>query len=175
MAADTISTPWTEDQVASLNAFQRSGLFHPFTCNAEHDRRQTLVAEADGWHCPDPDCSYTQPWAHSFMADPEILRTMQRSWTWQAPVHAPDKDEELRRYKGLLREAEDEIAELRGEVGTLKQQLHAMKIVLSRVTVAQKVGLSPSVEQTAGDCDAMWVLGDTGGRTVEDVDTGGVL
>jgi len=29
-----LKKPWTPEQVANLNAFQRSGKFHPFTCGS---------------------------------------------------------------------------------------------------------------------------------------------
>lgn len=74
-----IKTPWTDEQVRNLNAYQQSGQFHPFTCGgdrgddahkayaAEHggDWGQ-LVATKDGWVCP--VCSYRQDWAHEFMS-----------------------------------------------------------------------------------------------------------
>ena len=67
-----VEAPFTVDQVNSLNDFQRSGAFHPFTCghdprNEHSDGEGILVARRDGWMCPDDD--YTQAWAHSFMAD----------------------------------------------------------------------------------------------------------
>lgn len=73
------STPWSAEQVAALNNFQRNGNFHPFTCggdrsdeahvayakeHGDHDYG-LLVAKTDGWHCP--VCDYRQKWAHSFM------------------------------------------------------------------------------------------------------------
>lgn len=64
--------PWTADQVSSLNAFQESGIMHPFTCGGD-PCRGVLVATPDGWTCP--ECRvYTQNWAHQFMAD----------WSWRA-------------------------------------------------------------------------------------------
>jgi hypothetical protein len=64
-----LKTPWTEQQVAALNEYQRSGRFHPFTCghDSTHD---ALVATPEGWVCP--DCDYRQDWAHAFMADPFV-------------------------------------------------------------------------------------------------------
>jgi hypothetical protein len=50
---DLIRPPWSERQVATLNRLQASGLMHPFTCGAAHLLHQTLIAETDGWHCPD--------------------------------------------------------------------------------------------------------------------------
>jgi hypothetical protein len=65
---------FTDDEVESLNAYQHSGAFHPFTCgsgnrtDAHHlDGEGLLVATNDGWHCP--YCDYTQDWAHQFMKD----------------------------------------------------------------------------------------------------------
>jgi hypothetical protein len=79
---EKIETPWSDDQVKNLNAFQRKGTFHPFTCGndrsdeahkryaEEHNEHDTglLVAGNDGWRCPVPGCGYTQGWAHAFMA-----------------------------------------------------------------------------------------------------------
>lgn len=62
-----LKAPWTEDQINSLNAFQVSGCYHPFTCG---DCRKDLIAAADGWHC---SCGYSQDWAHKIMAD----------WSWK--------------------------------------------------------------------------------------------
>jgi hypothetical protein len=69
-----VSSPWTDEQVTHLNAFQQSGRSHPFTCGGEHaPGAPIIVAYEDGWHCPDPyneGCDYRQDWAHSFMAGP---------------------------------------------------------------------------------------------------------
>lgn len=66
--------PWTPEQVANLNAYQRSGRMHPFTCGSPgyHDTPQSpvLIAHEDGWFCPAPLCDYTQNWAHGFMTEP---------------------------------------------------------------------------------------------------------
>lgn len=75
-----IHAPWTPDQVASLNEFQQSGQFHPFTCSC--GCRQPLIAREDGWHCPDGG-KHTQTWAHAFMAERFLLKE-------------PDEIEELR-------------------------------------------------------------------------------
>ena len=75
-----IKAPWTLNQVAGLNDYQRNGYTHPFTCGAEDrsDRGHTeaakrrgdrdsglLEATLAGWICP--ACDYTQDWAHAFM------------------------------------------------------------------------------------------------------------
>jgi hypothetical protein len=77
----TITPPWTEQQVATLNAFQRSGIAHPFTCGAQHHgSHRTLIATERGWECPDDECTYEQRWAHAFMADPRTLTTGIGRW-----------------------------------------------------------------------------------------------
>lgn len=57
---------FNQDQIESLNAYQKSGVFHPFTCGGE-GCRETLTATPDGWICP--KCDYTQKWAHKWMMD----------------------------------------------------------------------------------------------------------
>lgn len=79
---------FSEAEVASLNAYQKSGFFHPFTCgNPDHEEHVNLVAAEQGWYCPamvdennEEYCDYTQTWAHDFMKD----------WSWrrlQQPWH----------------------------------------------------------------------------------------
>lgn len=53
-----LRAPWDSGTVQALNALQRSGKRHGYTC-AEHP---TLFLEAreDGWHCP--NCDYHQNW-----------------------------------------------------------------------------------------------------------------
>ena len=62
--ADHVHAPFTPEQVKSLNAYQVSGVGHPFTC--EHDGR-VLRATEDCWVCD--YCGRRQYWAHSFMSD----------------------------------------------------------------------------------------------------------
>jgi hypothetical protein len=78
-----ISTPWTPQQVATLNRYQRESGVHPFTCGAQdHFFRPTLLATVKGWRCPDPECTFTQEWALEAMTLPE-------QWP-SARVHSPD-------------------------------------------------------------------------------------
>lgn len=89
--------PWTDDQVASLQGFQREGYWHQFTCGNKLPPRpdhpydldprwgrrcgEDLVAEADGWHCPneaDHLESGRQDWAWRWMAD----------WSWRRITEA---------------------------------------------------------------------------------------
>jgi hypothetical protein len=67
---EVVRAPWTREQVASLNAFQRSERYHPYTCPSEAHSSH-LVASKQGWYCP--MCAYTQGWAHTWSAD----------WSWQ--------------------------------------------------------------------------------------------
>jgi len=70
--------PWSDEQVAKLNEWQRCSRVHPFTCggdrtDAAHKRYAAehggdfgqLLATPDGWVCP--VCDYRQAWAHDFM------------------------------------------------------------------------------------------------------------
>lgn len=61
-----VAAPWSDDQVASLNAFQRAPNWHEFTCPR---CRTALVATLahTGWRCPIDD--YTQNWALEFMTN----------------------------------------------------------------------------------------------------------
>lgn len=66
-----IHAPFTDDQVASLNAYQTAGYVHPFTGAAGGD----LFATRDGW-IEKPGGSVVQTWAHEFMGD----------WSWRQGV-----------------------------------------------------------------------------------------
>lgn len=55
--------PWTLDEVTALNAYQRDGWGHPFTCPLD---RTVLVAYEGGWECR--ACGYEQDWAWRDMA-----------------------------------------------------------------------------------------------------------
>ena len=68
--SEQVRSPFTDDQVASLNAYQAARVFHPFTCGTDKCRG-ILRADRDGWHCP--NCDYRQGWAWSWMAD----------WSWR--------------------------------------------------------------------------------------------
>lgn len=69
-----ISAPWTEDQVKSLNAYQRCGYCHPFTYG-DGPLQVDLIATTDGW-VADAGGPVVQDWAHPFMAD----------WSWRNAV-----------------------------------------------------------------------------------------
>lgn len=63
--AEIVMAPWTDDQVRSLNLYQRLGTMHPYTCPS-HEWCLELVARRDGLVCPVPECTYEQDWAHEF-------------------------------------------------------------------------------------------------------------
>ncbi len=77
--AERLELPWSEEQVAALNQYQRGGQYHPFTCGGDRsdddhvayaaahgEDNGQLVATKDGWVCP--VCGYRQTWTHAFMA-----------------------------------------------------------------------------------------------------------
>lgn len=75
MTMPQVHAPWDDDQVGSLNAYQVSGVFHPFTGNNDLlpvGQDDVLVATTEGWRS-DADPSYKQTWAWEWMAD----------WSWQ--------------------------------------------------------------------------------------------
>ena len=89
MAIWKIKAPFTPEQVINLNAYQKQGHFHPFTCGSakrcvekvtHHSHKgdivwevsTTLVATEAGWVCP--NCDYTQDWAWGFMGEPPITQ-----------------------------------------------------------------------------------------------------
>lgn len=59
--------PWTSTQTTSLNAYQMSEVFHPYTCDVHTDRR--LNATLNGWRCPVKDCDKAPGWAWQWTAD----------------------------------------------------------------------------------------------------------
>jgi hypothetical protein len=61
---------WTQDQVDSLNAFQQSDKFHPFTSPITN---KDLVATIYGWVEKTNSSQIVQTWAHDFMLD----------WSWK--------------------------------------------------------------------------------------------
>lgn len=70
MADETIHAPWTQEQVAKLNAFQNLGYVHEYTCPVDHPgiNVSVLWATTAGWVCP--ACSYTQDWARASSLEP---------------------------------------------------------------------------------------------------------
>ena len=70
--ADEIYAPWTWQQVRAINSYQTRADF-PLICSRTRDRHQgryvVLIARADGMHCSDPSCDYSQPWALDYMME----------------------------------------------------------------------------------------------------------
>lgn len=69
---EVVRAPFTPEQAASLNGYQASGSFHPYSCGYDdcpgvNGGHASLTAREDGWHCP--ACDYTQDWAHATSAD----------------------------------------------------------------------------------------------------------
>lgn len=82
---DRVYAPWSFEQVDALNTYQKSGIFHPFTCPDRGDDQHNnyagydlgaLVATRNGWECR--DCDYTQDWAHAAMADKGAIEATRR-------------------------------------------------------------------------------------------------
>lgn len=103
---ERIEAPWTDEQVAALNRFQKLDHVHPFTCPHIHtlpcpctENRvpdnncyrclgagkvmadRALTATPAGWVCL--YCSYTQRWAHAVMLE-----------NWERPK-TPNKPEPI--------------------------------------------------------------------------------
>lgn len=91
---DLLLAPWTPEQVAALNAYQRCGQMHPFTCGKRDRHRSTnagvLVAVEHGWTCPALGCDYRQNWAHPFMATGPWPRPTIGPWRWRALLGGSD-------------------------------------------------------------------------------------
>lgn len=72
MSDDKIEAPWTQSQVDSLNAYQKSHHFHPVCERAEDGTETPLLATKKGWvsrHGGPVVCT----WALAHMAD----------WSWR--------------------------------------------------------------------------------------------
>lgn len=70
-SAKKVFAPWTDEQVRSLNDYQSSGVFHPFTGRNElapPGEDDVLVATSEGW-ISDLDPDYRQGWAWEWMAN----------------------------------------------------------------------------------------------------------
>lgn len=177
-----ITAPWTEDQVAALNACQASGLFHPFTCgNHRHQLQQTLIAELDGWHCPDTTCDYTQDWAMATMSDRQLLARTARTREMMfghvtLPADTPPALAELARYKNILAGTEHDLAltraenaELHAQLATEKARTQALRQQLRNLEkIRRHMGRDLKPEMLAGECDAVWVSGRTGYAHIQD-------
>ncbi|MFI5107277.1 MAG: hypothetical protein ACHP78_00360 [Terriglobales bacterium] len=90
VAPEPAKRVFTPEEVKSLNAFQRAGVRHPYTCGWDHrdanhlDGEGVLLATERGWICL--YCDYTQEWASSSM----------KNWRW--------KEIHWRELEGIRRE-----------------------------------------------------------------------
>lgn len=176
--SDRITAPWEEHEVAALNAFQRSGVMHPFTCQMPHRLHQTLIAERDGWHCPDEDCGYRQDWAWAFMAVPsfpaavqkpgvaEYLAVMEAARSFGSPMAAENK-----RLASLLRETENQLGEERRRTADLTQQLTAALLRIQALQVHEAIVRIPAQPPDADGLCGEYLYE----KPIRDVPTGGVL
>lgn len=81
-----VHAPWSDEQVAALDRWQRSECVHPFTCgdrdghpwNEDYFDYGPLIPTNAGWVCE--HCDYTQDWAHAMMfyPVPATIREMLR-------------------------------------------------------------------------------------------------
>ena len=64
-------SPFTEDEINSINEFQKCIYWHPFTCGDGCE--DALIATVEGMRCP--KCvTYRQNWVHDFMANWKWIR-----------------------------------------------------------------------------------------------------
>lgn len=54
--------PWTQEQVDNINRYQKSGVFHEFTCPGDSS---SLIATKTGLICE--WCDFEQNWVNDFM------------------------------------------------------------------------------------------------------------
>jgi len=62
-----VHAPWSDEQVESLNGYQKAGYVHPFTYG-DGDAQVDLIATKDGWVAVEGG-PVVQTWAHDFMTD----------------------------------------------------------------------------------------------------------
>ena len=72
MTDGKVIAPFTDDQVRSINAYQESRAFHPFTCPKCGSTLKAAPYGIDCYVCG----KWFQTWVHAFMAD----------WSWQGPA-----------------------------------------------------------------------------------------
>lgn len=109
MALEKIHAPFTIEAVQTLNEYQtdtgKASQLHPFTCAERGDGNHgeeggdngTLIATVDGWVCP--FCTYTQDWAHGFMAD--VTRTS-KPHPWEEQDETQISIQKLKRVDEML-------------------------------------------------------------------------
>ena len=78
-----MKAPFTEEQINSLNGFQKEAKWHPFTCGTDKCGAD-LIAVKEGWICP--RCDYTQDWAHDSMADDSWRKHADAINQWRSKI-----------------------------------------------------------------------------------------
>lgn len=81
--------PWTDDEVANINDYQRSGEMHPLTCGcgpaSDGDffdwPNRIRVAHRDGLHCPNGHCPLQTTDINRDITDGSLLRSIQQGWS----------------------------------------------------------------------------------------------
>lgn len=164
--SDLIHAPFTEAQIAALNAYQRSGRMHPFTCGGVHELHQTLIAERDGWRCPDDACDYRQTWAHAVMADPNYLAALERPGVvehlavFQAAERAYGSPAltELAKVRQQLRATEDDLGRERQHTADLTRRLAAEEQRTEALRIELRMLEAIRRDPDGGVCDPQpWV------------------
>lgn len=60
---DRLEAPWSPSEVATLNAYQRAEWLGSVVCDGTHgEAPPKLLAQQDGWRCPDPGCGKRKTW-----------------------------------------------------------------------------------------------------------------
>jgi len=81
--------PWTAEEVAHINEFQRSRAMHPLTCgcgpeDADHVLgwpNRVRVAHTDGLHCPNGRCPVQTTHVFRDITNGSLLRSIHQDWT----------------------------------------------------------------------------------------------
>ena len=63
-----LCAPWSQEQVDTLNYFQNSGVWHPYTS----ENGQQLIATRDGW-IEESGGAVVQTWAHASLFNRNLI------------------------------------------------------------------------------------------------------
>lgn len=88
--SDLITAPWTAEQVANLNEYQRCGMAHPYTAGHRNEDGSAIkfIATPGGW-VEREGGSVVQTWAHENIAAGEFIRSW-GEWLREARKSAPE-------------------------------------------------------------------------------------
>jgi hypothetical protein len=81
-----VKAPFTDQQVARMNAYQEMGIYHPYTCPRRDPETHkvyygdlgTLFATRMGWICR--DCPYVQETVHDYILEDDFHHTMHHEY-----------------------------------------------------------------------------------------------